>query len=38
MNAHHTQTAQVDLNVDTTTDSLLELEHHTGFTNSAYEL
>jgi len=32
-NARHTQTGQVNLYVDTTTDNLLELKHHTGFTN-----
>jgi len=29
---------QVDLYADTTTDNLLELEHHVGFTTSACEL
>ena len=29
---------RIDLYVDTTTDNLLELEHHAGFTNLAYEL
>jgi len=27
--AHYTQTGQLDLYFDTTTDNLLELEHHT---------
>jgi len=29
VNVHHTQTGQVDLYFDTTTDYLLELEHRT---------
>ena len=34
VNAHHAQTGQVD----TTTDNLLELEHHTAFKNWADDL
>jgi len=29
---------EVDLYVDITANNLLELEHHAGLTNSAYEL
>jgi len=33
VNVHHTQTGQIDLYDDTTTDNLPELEHHAGFTH-----
>jgi len=32
VNGHHTQTGQVDLYVDRTTNNLLELEYHRCFT------
>jgi len=39
VNVHHTQTGQVDLYFDTTTDYLLELEHRTqALQNWAVEL